>query len=217
MTERTEWPTAGKIRELRDRGIVHYSPGATACVVAAGLCFFARAASDDVGGAVERYRAALALDEVTRGWWVMLETFGSLALGGMVVVALVACGAIALQTRAFLSLGLLGLRLERLWDLSALTPGAFLRRVLGALGVVVLGAVVAALVFSLFSRDMAALLNDGVSSLEQKPRAWLDTSLPVLGGLLVLIAVPVWGVSRVRFLLRYRMTRAEVLREQGGD
>jgi len=39
-----------------------------------------------------------------------------------------------------------------------------------------------------------------------------------VGGVLLALAAPlVWGLSRVRFLLRHRMTRAEVLREQGGE
>lgn len=67
---------------------------------------------------------------------------------------------------------------------------------------------------SLWSRDMAALLNHGVDYLLERARERIDVVCAVGGGLLMLVALPVWGVSRGRFLFEHRMSRAEVLRDQ---
>jgi|GEM_PF-2137850 len=231
MSERTEWPTAERIADLRAQGVVAYSKVSTAAVGAVIVM---------VVGWSEAAQIMLVLQDVvallsgTTGASLMTEQFLILrtalrrvAESATVIVCSAALATIVwrfLQTRGLLYFGALSPSLTRLSHLPS--PGAVISRILASfilivifssLWIVFVPRIVRAVLTPLASVPVTATM-DSNSRFEWIIQ-WCLQNAGQFGMkvciVMVLVALATFLGAKFTFLLRHRMTRAAVLHDRG--
>ena len=212
MVERSEWPTEQRRAELRERGIVPYSPLSTACVIA-GAFFTALGATwlSPSQGMLSRLRLIMEGESVLAQGEECLSLLMRMVVLPVVLAALAGIGWGLFQTRMMFRVA------EILPELSRLTPhvgGTHARRwLIGALAVGLAALLSLGLVLVAGPLVAASLVG------QASPRGLLEVLERVehdawtVIALLAVVAIAAWLASRLSFALRYRMTRQEVQQE----
>lgn len=214
MTERTEWPTAEKIARLRAEGVVSYSGAATRCFIVSGVALVVRISAAAWSEVVYRYREVVGREEYGTAWWGILKGLvQALVSMGSVIGVLVLLVAL-IQTRFLFLPQRLSPRLDRLNPLGRLSFVPMIRGVLGVTVRIAVGGVLAAIIFGVFFRDMAALLNHGLDYMVGHAREAFEGACVLLAAGAFGCGVVVWALDWLVFRLRHRMTRAEVLADR---
>ena len=217
--ERTELPTSARLESLREQGIVHYSPAV--CDLVAVLAIVAALSVMD--GELRALPAKVRLlfegtgnDDIAQFAERFVALCKSAAL--LVLAPAIAAGVARffvglLQTRFLFRGEQFGILLHRILpknDPRRIRRGAgALLRLLLPLFVLFLG--VTAVFF--LARDLFGILNRDPAGFAHWPHAFAVALMPYLVVLLV-VAIPLtWLISRMLFMVQFRMTTADIEKE----
>jgi flagellar biosynthesis protein FlhB len=211
MSEKSEWPSASHLADLREQGIVPYSSFSTACIGTAALVISLYILEGRILSVIAKFRQQCAGDDFS-----LLQLFNRLE-SDLVVLLLVPVLTVLvvrwlwglLQTRFLFSASKLAFRFQfglpagdRLWRRAA--------RYLLLLAACVL---IVLLSFRYLFSDVMVLLNNDRTYWLAWPRHFLQKFLPILTGVLVCAGLVAWLWNRLAFMFEHRTTRGELYRD----
>ena len=216
MSDNTEFPTADRLQELRQKGLVSYSTRSGACLLVAALSVAALA----VPSVLKQFSDLFLLRGTSADWNGVGTVLRDIALRWLLVPAAISLVVLTVwglfQTRFLVNPGLSSLDFSRLLSLEALAPRSLMRRLgsalfgffVASLGALFLLKMVGVQIFRSLHRYGA---EQTVASLQE-----LNAILPILILISSLTALMLLLVEKLRFALANRMSRKEVLAEQQG-
>lgn len=211
MTERTEWPTPERLLILRESGLVPYSPLTTRCGAAFAVIVTLFATRDTMGRWVAILKTVVtgypSLNPSTVKRLLQLTVEIGLSSILAAIVGTVITG--LLQTK-FLVRGGVKLELRRAMNTEPLSLAFIIRSIFG--GLLTLGATwgLAALLLYAGVQLSGGSLILREEELVRAPYGVFERAMPfVLAGLGSLGAMA-YLLSKLRFMLRHRMTRQEL-------
>lgn len=213
MLEKTEWPNEAKLKALRDEGVVALSPFSCRCVWTLTFLCTLWGLRGQLASVRDQVRNAFTL-----GMWapadgaalaIKVARLVGIPLGAALLVTVVWA---LFQTKFFFRFGLLGMNFQRLSRIHFPNPASAVSRILGAL--------IELAVFLAFGVLCARLCWTGVLYLLNNDRLYVISWFPgVLQAALVPIAILLgifallgWLGSKFVFLMRHRMSKAELER-----
>ncbi|MBX7137407.1 MAG: EscU/YscU/HrcU family type III secretion system export apparatus switch protein [Oligoflexia bacterium] len=219
MSERTEWPTAAKLGELRERGLVPvsrlalWSGALIGCVIAVfvlGSTWNFPQRWLEIGAATQADSPNL-MAELAAHQGEIVKLLCLPALGAALLVILAG----VVQTRFLFRPATLAPQGERLWNPAAASFARPIARPLSAVLWLVLGIFCGFLLFSSQSALLLGLLNQSVAPGIARLTDMLKSYALIAAAAALAGAILGWIAARLIFMLRHRMTRREVQSEVG--
>lgn len=216
MEDRTEWPTPERIAELREQGIVSYSSRSSACIAAAVLAVAALAAPsicdlvrDLLLTPVDPFPFSRLLEKVR----VQLLTW--IIAPACAVTAVVAIWGL-LQTRFLFRLGLVSIDFSRLLPAVSRALPTFIERLAGLIMATLVSIVSAYVLLKIVGIQLFKILHDIRREALREAISTPFRLLPVVILISILAALIFFLYEKMRFAMRNRMSRKEVLAEKQG-
>ena len=199
--QKTEWPTEGKLQELREKGIIPYSTIATrgAVLVFVVLTLY---------GEREVFSHLSKTLDISSdiGRQEYIDAFVKLIVGPAISAIFVTAIVGLCQTGFYFRFP--GFALGRLF-----TSSSEMKISTGILSLLV-GVVLVVSVSFVISHEAFNILNNGSDYLRNWTVGMLSGFVPYAILVISLVAFLSWLIARFRFMFSYRMTREEVRREQ---
>jgi flagellar biosynthesis protein FlhB len=193
--DKTELPTESKLNELRERGIVPYSPYATHCLRSAAALFAFSLASPSCFRSLKTWlRQDDPLSAPPSVGHIVWMPAGLAVLAALVLVMMQRVGR----------------------GIFLVAPGASLSTFVPFLASLGLGAVVTGIVAWSITPILFSILTVGPGDIERWCRSTLPRVVGILGVCMVVSGIAVYAFTRWRFMMAHRMTRAELRAEQEG-
>lgn len=214
--DKTEWPTEGRLADLRDKGIFSYSDLTTASAALAALLLSIYMLRESFlklwlgfRSVIQNSRDSIDFKALSELGWPLLELTIIPLLSALVVSLLVGL----FQTKFFVRPARVAFDLSRLKPFGERVQDKHHSPFLGfvrELGINMTALCIGALIFLALARDFAAFLNPNVKFIISTLGSVLEQLLAIACGVLIVSALVMWTINRLIFLLAHRMTKQEI-------
>lgn len=216
MTERTEWPTADHISELRSQGQVSYSQRSAACVLLLALAITALSAP----ALLEEFKSFFDPALSAGGFAAVSARLRHVALVWIVVPLAISVTVVIvwgfLQTRFLFRLGLVSIDFSRLMPKGVGGVSSIVYRLSAVIASVLFASLGAFFALKVVGAQIFKILHEFSSASVQEALSTLPQLLPIVILVGAVGAVVFLLYGKLRFSMRHRMTRAQVLAERNG-
>lgn len=216
MSDATEFPTADRLHELREKGSVSYSSRSGSCLIVAALSLAALGAPS----ALAQFAALLSLDRSQVTWQGIGDALSGIMITWLLVPGVTAAALLVfwgfLQTRFLFNLGLISLDLARLLPKTSFSAGLVARRLGRALLTFLAAAFGALFLLKMVGHQIFRSMHQPTTTGVAVALGELMEILPIVILVSSLAALVLLMFEKLRFALSHRMSRKDVLAEQQG-
>jgi flagellar biosynthesis protein FlhB len=211
MSGKTEFPSAARLQELREQGLVPYSSLATSCWAMAALLIFLRASDSTLTELPTRTRA---LVDAELSMADFLLPYAELALAAALLLLIVQYALGLLQVKFLFRFEELMPKLSRVPLFSGKSAvSLFWRALLAPLALLAFAFVAVVLVAVSAGWIVGLLVVQRDQLLAYVGQGW-GQLVPAAAAILAIFGVLAWMLERIGFLYQHRMSRQELLAEQ---
>ncbi len=212
MAERNEWPSEQKIADLRREGELYLSLTTIRMIGLAAVSLFIIVWGKGFFSELTQYFSKLTTTDIR-----VVEEFGSRIMAqillGVVGVAMLCFVVGVLQTKLFFRLNTISPQPNRLWLHKARhSQGVGYKVAVILLSLPLLG-LASIFLIRVFWPELFKLLPTGIHGLAPSLAVLAELFFGVLASFAIVFAFISWLAARYRFMLRHRMTRAEIENE----
>ncbi|MCO6431225.1 MAG: EscU/YscU/HrcU family type III secretion system export apparatus switch protein [Deltaproteobacteria bacterium] len=220
MGDKTEWPTQERLRELRDQGIFPYTPFFARCLLLSAfmLAFVLMLpAWRDLWGhydALVENGVVAGVHPVETHWYKLLSLLSNLLLTLAALTILTFLTAVLGSSKFLFRFSFAAFNLTRMNMFVREGRGGIVAALALYIGAFVAALAAGVLVWWLYSAEVLELLNKQRQHFVAWPEQFVTSHLALWLAALLSIAALSWLINWSSFMLKHRMSRADLRAEQ---